>query len=49
MTEQEGQLQILITLAKRRGLWPDEIKNNLSYLIRKMQEQIKSSDPDARV
>jgi len=48
MTEQEGQLQILITLAKR-NLWTGEIRNSLSYLIRKMQEQIKSSDPDARV
>lgn len=44
MTEREAQLQILITLAKRRGLWSSEIERNLSYLIRKMQAEAKPSD-----
>lgn len=49
MTEKEAQLQILITLAKRPGLWPEEIRNNLSYLIRKMRDETKASDPSSRV
>lgn len=44
MTEKQMQLQVLISLAKRKGLWPGEIEKGLAYLIRRMQADVKTSE-----
>lgn len=44
MTEKEAQLQVMISLAKRKNLWPSEIEKGLAYLIRRMQSDVKSSE-----